>query len=608
MATRDDIYTAIRNADKAGDTASVQKLAAYLQTMPADAAPAAPAHVNSPAMTAKIDGDQISQDAKAGPSYLRELAGSAGDLLAGGIRGAGSIGATIMTAAQKVNSATTSDASRKVMDGAAYEPRPSDGPTLSSLVTGNAPVSQDEQRRQDMDNALRSLGADTSSPAFKVGKLGTEIAGTAGVGGAIAGTLRAAPVIAAAAPNLLRAVQTGGMTAGAGGSAVGNALTRVAGGAINGGASAGLVDPSQAGTGALVGGAMPVVSKFASAAGNAIGGAMRGGGVAPEVVALADRAKALGINIPADRLVDSKPLNALAATLNYVPFSGRAGTEAAMADQMNTALSRTFGQNSPNVTQALRKASGDLGAQFDTVLKSNSVKMTPAFQTSLGDASKQATAELGPEQAAIINRQIAEIQGKAALTGEIDGQTAYNIKKTLDRIGERNSPEAFYARDLKKKLMVALNDSMAPADAASFAKLRQQYGNMLDLENLATNGAEGGVSIGRLANLKNIGNPDVQELADIAAQFLKTRENPHGALQRLVIGGGAAGAAGGMGALPLLPVTAAAGRGANALLNSSSARNYVLGKGAPNALSRLLSNDDLAQLAYRAAPVTSSDR
>jgi hypothetical protein len=44
MATRDDIYTAIRNADAAGDAESVRKLAAYLQTMPSDAptAPAAP--------------------------------------------------------------------------------------------------------------------------------------------------------------------------------------------------------------------------------------------------------------------------------------------------------------------------------------------------------------------------------------------------------------------------------------------------------------------------------------------------------------------------------------------------------------------------------------
>lgn len=44
MATREDIYTAIRNADKAGDADAVRRLGEYLKTMPADdAAPAAPA-------------------------------------------------------------------------------------------------------------------------------------------------------------------------------------------------------------------------------------------------------------------------------------------------------------------------------------------------------------------------------------------------------------------------------------------------------------------------------------------------------------------------------------------------------------------------------------
>ena len=40
--TQDDIYTAIRNADKAGDSDSVRKLGAYLKTMQAQKAPAAP--------------------------------------------------------------------------------------------------------------------------------------------------------------------------------------------------------------------------------------------------------------------------------------------------------------------------------------------------------------------------------------------------------------------------------------------------------------------------------------------------------------------------------------------------------------------------------------
>lgn len=54
MATKDEIYAAIRNADKAGDSASVQKLAAYLKTMDAPQQSAA----------AQVENDAITQGAR----------------------------------------------------------------------------------------------------------------------------------------------------------------------------------------------------------------------------------------------------------------------------------------------------------------------------------------------------------------------------------------------------------------------------------------------------------------------------------------------------------------------------------------------------------------
>jgi hypothetical protein len=324
---------------------------------------------------------------------------------------------------------------------------------------------------------------------------------------------------------------------------------------------------------------------------------MRGDPVSAEVVALAKRAKELGINIPADRIVDSKPMNALAASLNYVPMSGRAATENAMSAQLNKALSKTFGQDSSNVTMALRKADDALGGQFDDFLRNNTLRVDDAFLGDLAESMSMATRELGSDGAGVISRQVDEIIAKGS-GGQIDGQAAYNIKKTLDRIGKRNSPEAAYAIDLKRKLMDALNRSVGPEEAKAFAKLRQQYGSMLTLEKLAKNGAEGEVSVARIANLKNIRNPELQELADIAAQFVKSRESQHGAMQRAVVGMGAGGLAG----LPALAGGMAAGRGANMLLNSDLARSAVIGGGSPaveNALSKLL------PLTYRTAPVLS---
>jgi hypothetical protein len=502
---------------------------------------------------------------------------------AGALRGAGSIGATLMAPQDMLEDALT-----KMLGGK------------------NGPKSRNDQRREDMTGAFKGAGIDTESLMFQGPKMATEVAGTLGAGPAVAGALGSIPQVAARAAPVLSAINSSGMTAGGltGAKAM---AARTLGGAVTGGVSAGLVDPSQAKAGAMVGGALPGAMWLGGKGGELVGKTGRAilGKASPEVAALAERAKQLGIDIPADRLVDSKPLNATAATLRYVPFSGRAGTEAKMASQLDRAVSRTFGQNSDNVTQALRKASSDLGGEFDRVLQSNTVKMTPGFKTALADAETQAVSELGPEAASIIQRQIAAIQTKGA-AGAIDGQAAYNIKKTLDRIGNRNTPEAFYARELKKSLMSALNDSLGPAEAAAFAKTRQQYGNMLALENLAQNGAEGGISAARLANMKNINNPDLQELADVASQFMRTRESPHGALQRLVIGGTAAGTAGGLGATAMLPPMALAGRGANMLLNSGMVRNALTGT-APAQAPNLLMNE-LQQYLLRAAPVVGSGR
>lgn len=163
------------------------------------------------------------------------------DLLGGATRGAGSIGATLMA--------------------------PHDALTQYLLERkGVQSGNLNEQRRQDVTAATRMLGADPESMTYGAGKLGAEIAGTAGVGQAIAPVAQA---LRAPAP-LVNAIRTAGMQGG-------NMLPRVAGGAITGGAAAGLADPSQAVAGAMIGGALPPAVKVAGEVGKAVGGAIRGG-------------------------------------------------------------------------------------------------------------------------------------------------------------------------------------------------------------------------------------------------------------------------------------------------------------------------------------------
>lgn len=373
---------------------------------------------------------------------------------------------------------------------------------------------------------------------------------------------------------------------------------RSAGGGAAGALSAGAVNPEDATAGGVVGAVLPPVLLAGGKVGQKIGGALRQS-VTPEVAALATRAKELGIDIPADRLVNSRPLNAVAAGLNYTPFSGRAATEARMGEQLNRAASRLIGQDSPNMMQALRKAGDDLGAKFDVTLKQNGVAFDKQMLDDVSRVFNTAERELGSDGLKPIASQVDELMAKAR-SGVIDGQAAYNIKRTLDRIGRSNRPEAFHALELKGVLLDALNRSLGPDGARAFAATRQQYGNMLSLEKLARNGVEGEISVARLANLTNINNKPLQELADIAAQFVKPREGQHGAAQRALIGVGA----GVVGGPASLAGGVAVGRGMNSLLNSNTLRNQMLGvQGPSNALM-----DPALQGLYRTAPLIAGGR
>lgn len=476
----------------------------------------------------------------------QELMKDTGNLIAGGVRGLGSIGATF---------------------AAPYG-------AIKDLIAGKGlTLESDRQNRADMDAYLKDKGANPDSMAYQGGKLAAEIGATLPVGGFMANGVRLLPAAAKLEP-LAQSIASGGFRVG-GMTGPMTLPVRAAGGAITGGVSAGLVNPEDAGMGAMIGGAVPGTAAVVGNTTRGIGRALRGGEVKPAVVDLANKAKNVyGIDIPGDRVVNSKPMNALASSLEYLPLSGRTGTLSKMNDQLKTALSRTIGQDTDDVNMALRNARADLGSKFETVLQNNKVKVDKQFVDELAQHAHQASNDLESGQSAIIQKQINEIMAKVQ-NGEIDGQAAYNIKKTLDRIGSHNTPQAYYAGDLKKSLMGALNRSMKPEEAADFAKVRRQYGTMLDLEKLAQNGAEGDISVARLANMKNIGNPELQDLADISAQFMRTRESPHGAMQRTALGWlGAAGA--GVLSPALAAGILAGGRGANAALNSKAVRGLLL--------------------------------
>ena len=154
------------------------------------------------------------------------------DIPAGLVRGAGSIGSVLVEAAR----------------------------TGPEATTGGAPIStflpRVAQRGQEISAGLQSLvGADPESLAFQGSKFGAEVAGTMGVGPAMAGVAR---VLGAGAP-VVEALKFGGMTSTGAPTALRGAATRLGGGAAVGGASGALISPEDTATSMMLGAGLPAV-------------------------------------------------------------------------------------------------------------------------------------------------------------------------------------------------------------------------------------------------------------------------------------------------------------------------------------------------------------
>lgn len=212
MATIDELSAALVKADAAGNAADAKAFADEIRRVKQAAPP--------------VD-SEIPQD--------RGVAGMAGDVLAGALRGAGSIGATLMAPFDVIAQARGKE---------------------STFIPGRL-----DDRRQQMTQSLATMGADPESTAFALGKIGTEVAGTLPIGGLIGkGVTAVAPRLAP----LATAIETSGFRTGlpqatTGLQRVGNVALRGGGGAIAGGAGAAAVNPEDIGTGAAVGALLPTV-------------------------------------------------------------------------------------------------------------------------------------------------------------------------------------------------------------------------------------------------------------------------------------------------------------------------------------------------------------
>lgn len=312
-----------------------------------------------------------------------------GDLGAGAIRGAGSIGATLLT--------------------------PVDALARAAGVQ-NSFIGRTD-RRQAMDDALKSMGFDTDSTAFGVGKLGAEIAGTAGIGGALGQVAtKVAPQVATKFPALLEAITTSGMKAGGATGAAGLGA-RTVGGGITGGLSAAAINPEDAAIGAATGAALPGVLQGAGRAGQAVGSAFKNSKTrAAEKLAealdmtpqaLAAKLKKGGVElVPGSRptvgqILQSPQANALEKTVSQSP--GGAALKQRYAEQNAARLAALEGV-APVDPRGLRSIQDDFGASALKAIKSGDEAARARTREAYGAVPQDETALYLPDFRSIADK------------------------------------------------------------------------------------------------------------------------------------------------------------------------------------------------------------
>lgn len=449
-----------------------------------------------------------------------------GDLAAGAVRGAGSIGATLLAP----------------LDAAAR-----------SVGVQNEWIGRTD-RRQAMDDGLRSLGADTNSLAFKGGKLGAEIAGTAGVGGALAKGARVMlPAMAQAVPyvaNVIRAVETAG-------AAGGGLATRSVGAGINGVFTAGLVNPDDAMAGGVVGAATPGVIGLAGKAGTAIADMVRPNSSSiPLARAAVDK---YGIPLAPADVTDSRAVKGVRSFLSDLPLIGRPAQ--ALKDQQtkafNKAVGGTFGAAEESLTpQVMDQAKKRLGGEFDRIWNNNVLQVDGQMFQKITDLDTQAM-KLPKQEGESLRREIQDLLSKVQQDQQgglfVPGDVANKFQSYLRRRAEGSAGLRNELTDLRQTVIGAFNRSVHPADAAALTKNRAMYKALKTVEPLL-NSAEAGVAgrvsgdvpVALLPNAVNrsYSNPagtPLAELSSIGSRFLVDRMPQTGGSARAMIQNSALG-------------------------------------------------------------------
>ena len=285
------------------------------------------------------------------------------------------------------------------------------------------------------------------------GEFGGEIMATLPVGGLLGSAAKAA-----GATRLGTAIGSSGMTTGAKvapglAPAAGDLALRMAGGAVTGGATVGMIDPSSAGTGAAIGAALPAGLKVAGMGANAVAASVRPFLAKGQDKIAGDTLREFAAN-PKNALTQllqsgetipgSMPTTAMAAGDDGIAALSRA-LQNADPRYASDLAARTTAQNQAR-TAALESMAGNTG-KLD-IAKTARDKLTSPMREGVLDSAGRVPSEgvlssidsliARPDNAGKLAQQaLNEFRGRIAQfskDGAIDSRALYAIRKDINEV------------------------------------------------------------------------------------------------------------------------------------------------------------------------------
>lgn len=513
MADREQLYTALRNADAAGDTAAAQKLASYIRSLPADAPAPNPQQVAGvPGADSSMLAGNRSVGQPAAPStdsWMGKLAGLVEPVLT---LGSGAIAAPVGAIAGMGK----------------------------SIVGGKFGTQAGVQQGEDFGGKVAD--ALTYQPRTQTGQDLTQSIGDAVQNSGIAG-LPIGPEMAAM------------------GRMAGHALRQAA--------------PGVKSAVAAVGKAVEPEVYMAKKAASKVANISMLPKIDQNTAKLADKASQFGITLTPDMLSDNKLVRIAGEAAAKVPLSG-APTEANQIAFNRSIIKMIGGDETAHALTPDVYGDALLGAgeKIGEIAGKTHIPMDDGFSSALAshvdDVDKFQTSDVSN----IVNSYVKEMQDKAAQNGGVVDGTAFrtlNSKIGRQIRGTTNGDLRSALGTLQEHMQDALQRNIAsPEDMASLMEARRKYAIAKTIEPLVSKTTAGNISpaglMGRVTS-NSIGKTamatghagELGDLARIGQRFLKEPSSSNTAERNMVYG--IAGGAGGAGAIASLPTTLATAGG-----------------------------------------------